>query len=1117
MIVKPSLPVTGQEIKMNTAFRDAATTDPAGHGLRPQAVRRQSPLFWRVVKPLASLQLTVILFLLGVGLVFFGTLAQKTLGIWTVVDRYFWSMFVMVDGQPIFEFAKTFLSLSPDAVAPSWFTFPYPAGQLIGGLMFINLLAAHALRFRLTWKRSGIFILHGGMLLLFVGEFITREFQVEQRMVIAKGDTVNFAVDSRNFELAFVDRSSPTSDRVVVVPVSRVQKAAEQGQRLKDDQLPVDLEVIRYHINSRPVKVSEMTDNPATAGVGVGFGIKAASEVPGVDMTKEIDVPACYVRFFRKGTEEQLGTYLLTLWIDDQQVVWNDKPFAISLRNIHYYKPFSLRLEEFRFDRYPGTETAKNFSSRLTLVDEEKGQNREVLIKMNTPLSHRGETFYQADFDKATEQTTVLQVVRNPGEDLPYWSCGMVSGGMIIHFLIGLIGFLNRKINGGHAGPARRPEVSDDDVGSTSPSRSRNLILWIPIATVAMAGLLLAGQLSSRSAEGLDPRLVGQIPVYEGGRIKPLDTVARVDLRRISAKEDYNDQDRRSQPAIRWYLDTASAPSIDSEPASTNKVFRIDNDQLLAQLGLSFADSDNWRFSHSQIWAKRAALRDAVMKALPRPEKEREVYEHKVLDLWKRLGQFEDVSVGRGILLYPPRSAAEKWSNPADTIKLAEKVVLDELSSRGMPFSSLDEARKAFAKEKNDELSQLLLERIDTRLQEVARTDPAHAAWSDVLDAYRANNPGAYLESLKKFQELQAAHVSSSDRAKVMFEAWLNEKALYYHCTWLYPTAAIFAAAGFVTLIFGNMRLSNSFRWSALALLVLTLGIHTFTLISRMYLMDRWMVFVTNLYSSAVFIGWAAVILCLLIEFVYPLGIGNLIAAILGFVTTVIAHNLATSSDTLEMMQAVLDTNFWLATHVTTVTLGYSATYIAGLVGLLYIVIGVFTPVLREQVEKNGARPLELGRVLGQVIYGIVCVATLLSFVGTVLGGIWADYSWGRFWGWDPKENGAVLIVLWNALILHARWCGLVKDRGMAVLALVGNMITTWSWFGTNQLGVGLHNYGFSKTLANGCTITWVLHLGIICVGMIPTRFWFSYSTKLPSGNNPTTHEGLPVARRVDV
>jgi hypothetical protein len=138
----------------------------------------------------------------------------------------------------------------------------------------------------------------------------------------------------------------------------------------------------------------------------------------------------------------------------------------------------------------------------------------------------------------------------------------------------------------------------------------------------------------------------------------------------------------------------------------------------------------------------------------------------------------------------------------------------------------------------------------------------------------------------------------------------------------------------------------------------------------------------------------------------------------------------------------------------------------------------------------------ESGKALIKKTYGVVCFATLLSFVGTVLGGIWADQSWGRFWGWDPKENGALLIVLWNALILHARWGGMVRDRGVAVLAILGNMITAWSWFGTNQLSVGLHAYGFDQTLARSLVITWIAHLGLAGVGMLPASCWWSLRPK---------------------
>ena len=176
-----------------------------------------------------------------------------------------------------------------------------------------------------------------------------------------------------------------------------------------------------------------------------------------------------------------------------------------------------------------------------------------------------------------------------------------------------------------------------------------------------------------------------------------------------------------------------------------------------------------------------------------------------------------------------------------------------------------------------------------------------------------------------------------------------------------------------------------------------------------------------------------------------------------GFVTLIIAQNLAMGGDTMEMMRAVLDNNFWLATHVVVVTMGYAATFVAGLPGHHLHRAG---PVHADALVSLGTGPLT-GKALSKMVYGIVCFATLFSFTGTVLGGIWADQSWGRFWGWDPKENGALLIVLWNAVILHARWGGLARDRGIMNLAVFGNIVTSFSWFGVNMLGIGLHSYGF--------------------------------------------------------
>jgi len=256
--------------------------------------------------------------------------------------------------------------------------------------------------------------------------------------------------------------------------------------------------------------------------------------------------------------------------------------------------------------------------------------------------------------------------------------------------------------------------------------------------------------------------------------------------------------------------------------------------------------------------------------------------------------------------------------------------------------------------------------------------------------------------------------------------------------------------------------------------------LHTAGLGLRVYLSGRPPV--TNLYSSAVFVGWAVAVLGLPLERFLRGGVGLLAAAVAGFSTLLVADALAADGDTLAVMQAVLDSNFWLTTHVITITLGYSAMFLAGLIGAVYILRGVFTSTLTAPTAKR----------LTQMTYGTVCFAVLLSFVGTLLGGVWADQSWGRFWGWDPKENGALLIVLWCAVVLHARLGGMIRQRGLAAMAVAGSIVTCWSWFGTNMLGVGLHSYGFINSARFWLMLVVSLHIVVIAIATLPLSSWQS-------------------------
>ncbi len=340
--------------------------------------------------------------------------------------------------------------------------------------------------------------------------------------------------------------------------------------------------------------------------------------------------------------------------------------------------------------------------------------------------------------------------------------------------------------------------------------------------------------------------------------------------------------------------------------------------------------------------------------------------------------------------------------------------------------------------------------------------------FSDVLDALRDQKPREFNTAVRAYRDMVAKQIQDPEKmAKASFEAWHNHFDPVSMCLMLY-------VVGGILCMLSAVGLRQPLRRSAFWVLLVVFILHTIAIVCRIYISGR--APVINLYSSAVFIGWAMVLGALIIELLYPIGLGGILGSTVGFSTLLVAYGLDTS-DTMPVLQAVLDTQFWLATHVTTVALGYGATFLAGGLGIAFVVVRTMSKLRRESGQQL-QESKQIEQLIYRICYGVVCFALFFSFVGTVLGGLWGDDSWGRFWGWDPKENGALMIVLWNAILLHARWDKLIAERGFSLLAIGGNIITAWSYFGTNQLGIGLHAYG-------GAELSVLAKLGLFCLSQL--------------------------------
>ena len=584
----------------------------------------------------------------------------------------------------------------------------------------------------------------------------------------------------------------------------------------------------------------------------------------------------------------------------------------------------------------------------------------------------------------------------------------------------------------------------------------------------ALAGLFLALHLTEKDyPDGWELGRLGRLPVQEGGRIKPIDTIARTNLMMIADKQTYRDADGGRHEAIEWFAELILNP----QQAAQRPVFRIDHPDLVGLLG--FHNEERKFFSLAEIAPHFETIMEQLAK-VPEEPRLRDPFQSALAKLSNSLTVYDRAAY---IVVPPPvfGSATETYSM-INRLKSDLETTEPGSEQRATVDNAIRLFRGQYAQLANSSIVQSLpplpgeaesewrsLGESLLWALEGEELDPAASAWAELSEAFQQRDPFRFNIALDSLESLYAER--SGERAgKTGFEYFFNTTAPFGAAMELY--VLIFIVAAFSWLGWTRL-LSRTAFW----LLVVAFLIHTFGMVARIYIQERPPV--TNLYSSAIFVSWAAIPLCLYLERRTVNGIAAAAAALLGFATLIIAHHLSFSGDTLEMMRAVLDSNFWLATHVPTVTLGYSATFLAGLIAALYLIRTSLFGALDKKTEQT----------VSGMVYGSVCFAMLFSFVGTVLGGIWADQSWGRFWGWDPKENGALMIVLWNAVILHARWGKVVDTRQLMQLAVIGNIITAWSWFGTNMLGVGLHSYGFMDAAFLWLVAFVISQLAVVAIG----------------------------------
>jgi len=371
---------------------------------------------------ITSLKLTIVCLAAAMALIFAGTISQVHLGIWEAQQRYFQSLLVWWPAEG------------------NGFKIPiFPGGHLIGAILLVNLIAAHARRFRWTWRKFGIHLTHAGLIIMLAGGLFTDLFAVESHMRLTNGDTKNYSEDPRKMELAVVDTSNPEYDQVTAIPEAVLRRAGS----IEHKSLPFRIAVRHYYQNSR-LKMASEGDSSLKPIANKGPGAQVIVEsVPRSTGVNDRDVVSAAVEIF--AAEGSLGTWLVSDALGAPQTFSaGGHTWQLVMRPARYYKPYSVTLQKFTHEKYAGTDIPKNFASTVTLIDPDRSVNRNVLIYMNHPLRYRGDTYYQAGFER-DDRTTILQVVRNPSFLAPYVACIVVAAGLLVQFGYHLFGFARRQ------------------------------------------------------------------------------------------------------------------------------------------------------------------------------------------------------------------------------------------------------------------------------------------------------------------------------------------------------------------------------------------------------------------------------------------------------------------------------------------------------------------------------------------------------------------------------------------------------------------------------------------------------------------------------------------------
>ena len=863
--------------------------------------------------------------------------------------------------------------------------FPVPSAGLTIAFIFWGLLIKTLSE---KWHKYniGTLIVHIGVLLLILGGFITAKYSREGNMVLAEGGKSNYVASYHDIELAISDVTDGIEKDVAVFPDNLLKK----GNILKPKNLLIEIEVEKFCRNCA-VSLKEDKSLPMPERIVL--------QDAKLEKIEEENVSG--IRYTLKNAGEgQDKSYIAFENIPvKSRVKIADKIYKISLRHSREYLPFSVKLLDFEKKTHAATNMAKSYKSEILLKDGD--YEWRSIIQMNEPLRYKGYTFYQSSvLITDGKELSVLAVVRNVGRLFPYISSIIICIGLLIHLFI------------------RLPNLM----------RSKNLSIFIILLASFTPTNLLAVDSYQFEYSNFE-----KIPILHEGRIKPLDSVARIWLKTLYGKEKLP-----NIHATEWLAELILTP----EKAKKRQIFNISNPDVVEAIDIEWKSKHLYSFD--ELFPAIAAEMPNIVKLYQQEQKDLSLAQRQLLELVAKMGLYVDLA--RSFNFDPKemtsRDKTERKILTLDNIFKTGRSVM----FRVIPPQWTDDENWYSPWE----------------ILYAGKSSPKSVAfvkkWHKAKEAYSKQD----IDDFQKISQdllIQSTNMSVAIALPkvISFEVFYNKAAFLKYSLYLYILS-------FIAILFYSMSKRKFLYALSVSTATLAVILHIIAIASRMYIMARPPV--STLYESIIFVAMIAVIFALYLEGKNKNVIGVLMASIIGSILQFIGMKYASDGDTMGMLVAVLDTNFWLATHVVTITIGYGFCVLGSVLAHFYLL---------QKIFKSNNR--DISNQLFRNMVAITLLALLFSILGTILGGIWADQSWGRFWGWDPKENGALVICLWLILLLHGIIAKLLSTTYFAVGMVLTNIVLALAWFGVNLLNVGLHSYGFTGNIANNLVIFTMVEL----------------------------------------